>query len=224
MGGLIETHRTKVAKVHKTLSLFAFLVFYMLSSLLPGTSLADAQGQTQGQTAAVPHTIQPSGPSGMPRDNGVHESYRLGTGDKVKITVFGQTDLSGEFVVDDQGIMQLPLIGQVKAAGLTISDFQRSVTSKFADGYLRDPRVSVEVINYRPVYIIGEVNKPGEYPYVNGMSILNAVALAGGYTYRADETIVHIQRNGTGAEVKYPADDTTIIYPGDIIRVTERFF
>jgi polysaccharide export outer membrane protein len=160
----------------------------------------------------------------MPRETGTKESYRLGTGDKVKITVFGQTDLSGEFIVDDQGVLQLPLIGQVKAAGLTIDDFQKSVTAKLADGYLRDPRVSVEVANYRPFYIIGEVSKPGEYPYVNGMNALNAVALAGGYTYRADDSVVYVRRKGNPVEEKDPADQTTIIYPGDIIRVAERFF
>ena len=107
--------------------------------------------------------------SGMPRETGNNESYRLGTGDKIKLTVFGQDDLGGEFTVDDQGFIRLPLIGQVKAAGLTILGFEDAVTAKLADGYLRDPRVSVQVVNYRPFYIIGEVNKPGEYPYENGM-------------------------------------------------------
>ena len=85
--------------------------------------------------------------------------------------------------------------------------------------YLKDPRVSVEVTNYRPFYIIGEVNKPGEYPYVNDMSVLNAVALAGGYTFRADNSSVYIRRNGELKETHYPADLTTKVVPGDIIRV-----
>jgi len=169
-------------------------------------------------------TAGSSATSGMPRETGNNESYRLGTGDKVKLTVFGQDDLGGEFTVDDQGFIRLPLIGQVKAAGLTIHGFEDAVTSKLADGYLRDPRVSVEVVNYRPFYIIGEVNKPGEYPYENGMNVLNAVSLAGGYTYRANDSAVYVRRKGNPNEEKEPADQTTIIYPGDIIRVAERFF
>lgn len=152
------------------------------------------------------------------------ESYHLGTGDKVKMTVFGQDDLGGEFIVDDTGFIRLPLIGQVKAAGLTVREFEDAVTAKLADGYLRDPRVSAEVTNYRPFYIIGEVNKPGEYAYVNGMNALNAVALAGGYTYRADDSVVYVRRKGSPTEEKDPADQTTSINPGDIIRVAERFF
>jgi protein involved in polysaccharide export with SLBB domain len=162
----------------------------------------------------------PIGPLGA----GTDESYKLGTGDKIKITVFGQDDLGGEFLVDDTGYLRLPLIGQVKAAGLTVHQFEDAVIAKLADGYLKDPRVSVEVTNYRPFYIIGEVNKPGEYPYVNGMNVLNAVALAGGYTYRADDTVVYVRRKGQQTEEKDPADQTTEIHPGDIVRIAERFF
>ncbi|HEY0466917.1 MAG TPA: SLBB domain-containing protein, partial [Polyangiaceae bacterium] len=87
-----------------------------------------------------------------------------------------------------------------------------------------NPSLSIEVINYRPFYIIGEVNKPGEYPYVNGMSILNAVALAGGYTTRADDAEVYIRRSGQNQEVQVPADQTTKVEPGDIIRIPQRYF
>ncbi len=152
-------------------------------------------------------------------------TYRLGAGDKVKVTVYGQTDLSGEFVVDGSGTVQLPLIGQVKALGLTVRQFETAITDALKSGdYLKDPRVSVEVTNYRPFYIIGEVNKPGEYPYVNDMTVLNAVALAGGFTFRADDGEVYVRRNGGTTEIKLPADQSTRVEPGDIIRVGERFF
>ena len=95
---------------------------------------------------------------------------------------------------------------------------------KLAAGYLINPRVSAEVTAYRPFFIIGEVNKPGQYPYVNAMNVVTAVALAGGYTYRADDSDVYVRRDGTTREVEKPADASTKIYPGDIIRVTERFF
>ena len=152
------------------------------------------------------------------------EGYQLGAGDKVRVVVFGEDDLGGEYDVDGSGFVRLPLIGQVKAGGLTVRSFEEEIKTKLDDGFMKDAKVSVAVTSYRPFYIIGEVNKPGEYPYVNDMSVLNAVALAGGYTYRADDTEVYIQRNGQSKEEPFPADQTTKVQPGDIVRVPERFF
>jgi len=151
-------------------------------------------------------------------------AYKLDTGDKVKVTVYGEDDLSGEFDVDGSGFVRLPLIGQVRAAGLTLKDFESAIEAKLAVGYLVNPKVSVAVSNYRPFTILGEVNKPGEYPYENDMTVLNAVALGGGYTYRADKDEVYIRRKGSSSEVKLPADDRTAVYPGDTVRVDERIF
>lgn len=153
-----------------------------------------------------------------------HNSYVLGTGDKVRITVFGETDLSGEYDVDGSGNVRLPLVGQVQAAGLTLRTFEAQIADTLRRGYLKDPKVNVEVTTYRPFYIIGEVTKPGKYPYVSDMTVLNAVAVAGGYTYRADDSDVYVRRDGRAREVEMPADQTTAIYPGDVIRVPERFF
>jgi polysaccharide export outer membrane protein len=150
--------------------------------------------------------------------------YRLDTGDQVKMTVYGEDDLSGTYTIDGNGNVQLPLIGEVHAGGLSIIDFQAAVAAKLSKGYLVNPRVSAEVANYRPFTILGEVNKPGEYPYENGMSVLNAVALAGGYTYRADEDSVYIRRKGSANEVELPANDKTLVNPGDTVRVSERIF
>jgi polysaccharide export outer membrane protein len=152
------------------------------------------------------------------------DSYHLGSGDKIHVGVFGQPDLNGDYVVDGGGSVQLPLIGAVKAAGLTVAEFQKQVAAKFADGYLVNPNVEVDVVSYRPFYIIGEVKAPGQYPYVNGMSVLNAVALAGGFTDRADKSEVYIRRNGSTKETEYPGDETTKVNPGDIVRISERFF
>jgi len=151
-------------------------------------------------------------------------AYKLDTGDKVKVIVYGEDDLSGEFDVDGSGFVRLPLIGQVRAAGLTLKDFETAIEAKLATGYLVNPKVSVAVSNYRPFTILGEVNKPGEYPYENDMTVLNAVALGGGYTYRADKDDVYIRRKGSKTEIKLPADDRTAIYPGDTVRVDERIF
>ena len=192
-----------------------------ISDNLPGPTVSPT---------APPANRQPAGPavpiSALPMSAGPQdESYRLGSGDKVKLTVYGENDLGGEYLVDGGGQVQLPLLGQVPAVGMTVHDFEASIGSKFvSEGYLKDPRVSVEVLNYRPFYIIGEVKNPGQYPYVNGMNALNAVALAGGYTYRADEKDVYIRKNGSSKEVEVPADQTTRVNPGDIIRIDERIF
>jgi protein involved in polysaccharide export with SLBB domain len=151
-------------------------------------------------------------------------AYKLDTGDKVKVTVYGEDDLSGEFDVDGSGFVRLPLIGQVRAAGLSLKEFESAIEAKLSAGYLVNPKVSAEVTNYRPFTILGEVNKPGEYPYENDMTVLNAVALGGGYTYRADKDDVYIRRKGSSTEVKMPADDRTLVFPGDTVRVDERIF
>lgn len=167
---------------------------------------------------AMPSQIVPAG-MGI-----TDEHYRLGTGDKLRVNVYGEDDLSGEFIVDSAGQVQLPLVGQVKAAGLTIHEFIAEVMTAFTSGYLKDPKVSIEVLNYRPFYIMGEINKPGEYPYENGLTVLSAIALAGGYTYRASDSEIYVRHNGDTKEQAMPADVTTKIVPGDIVRIPERIF
>lgn len=149
--------------------------------------------------------------------------YRLDTGDKLRITVFGEEELSGEFEVDDSGSISLPLIGEVPAATKSVRELERAVAKQLADGYLVNPRVSIEVLNYRPFYILGEVEKPGKYPYVNGMTVLNAVAVAGGYTYRARKEQIIVVRGGKNGE-EITARESTPVLPGDIVRVPERLF
>ncbi len=150
--------------------------------------------------------------------------YRLGSGDSVKVTVFGQEDLSGEFEVDGGGRLSLPLIRHVQAAGLTLAELENAITNKLKPDFLKNPRVSVEVLNYRPFYILGEVKNPGSYPFVNGMTVINAVVLAGGYTYRARENRVLIMRASDPERKSVPADHGTAVLPGDVIEVPERFF
>jgi len=154
----------------------------------------------------------------LPASNGPTD-YQLGTGDKVRVTFYGEDDLSGEFEVDSTGFLRLPMIGQIRAAGLNAQQLEGAVTSAYGQGYLLEPRVNVEVTIYRPFFIIGEVNKPGEYPYVNGMNVLNAVALAGGYTQKAADGHVYLRKNGVTKEIRVAADQSTPIGPGDIVRV-----
>jgi protein involved in polysaccharide export with SLBB domain len=150
--------------------------------------------------------------------------YRLGPGDQVRLTVFRHQDLSGQFEIDGEGFLAMPLVGEVRSAGLTARELENSIEDQLKNGgYLVNPQVGIEVLNYRPFYIIGEVNNPGSYQYVNGMTVSNAVALAGGFTYRADQGDITITRGGSnGSHVE--AKSSTEVLPGDIIEVAERFF
>ena len=150
--------------------------------------------------------------------------YKLGAGDRIRLIVYGEDALSGEYMVDGTGIVSLPLIGQVQALGRTLREFETDVATKLREGYLRDPKVSAEVTSFRPVYIHGEVTKPGSFPYVDGMTVPNAIAVAGGYTYRASTSSVYITRGEGAEEQEFPATNATKVLPGDIIRVGERFF
>lgn len=150
--------------------------------------------------------------------------YQLGSGDQIRVTVYGEEDLSGEFELDGTGIISMPLIGAVRIGNRDIDGAEALIAEKLADGYLINPRVSIEVMNYRPFYILGEVKKPGSYPFVNGMTTLNAIALASGFTYRAAKKKITITRKVNGVETDVEATDTTLILPGDIITVPERFF
>lgn len=150
--------------------------------------------------------------------------YRLGAGDKVRVNVFGEEALTGEFLVGGGGKVSLPLLGEVQATGLTIAQFQDEVAKALREGYINDPRVSAEVLNYRPFYILGEVDKPGEYPYTNNLTVLNAVATAGGFTYRADTRRVYIKRADAEGEREFPLTTATQVAPGETIRVGERLF
>ena len=151
-------------------------------------------------------------------------SYKLGPGDALRVTVFRHEDLSGEFALDGEGYFAMPLVGEIVAGGRTARELENEVEQALkSGGYLVEPQVSIEVLNYRPFYIIGEVNNPGSFEYVNGMTVINAVALAGGFTYRADQDDIVISRGGSSGPEMQAAPDTKVL-PGDIIEVQERFF
>lgn len=150
-------------------------------------------------------------------------TYRLDVGDRVRVIVFGEPDLSSPetgFEVNSAGFISVPLIGPVLAKGLTVEELERAIEAKLKEGYLKNPRVSVEILHYRPFYILGEVNQPGSYPYVNGLTVKQAAAIAGGFTYRADQGDIYIERQGK----RFKADLDTPVLPGDTIWVPERFF
>jgi polysaccharide export outer membrane protein len=151
-------------------------------------------------------------------------TYILGPTDRVRVKVYGEPDVAGEYEVDAGGYVSIPLAGSIKAAGLTTRQLERSITSALSRGIVRDPRVNVEIALYRPFYILGEVKKSGEYPYRVGMTVLDAIASAGGFTYRANENKVYLRRSGSTVEEIYPLDAPVLVFPGDNIRIPERYF
>ncbi len=151
--------------------------------------------------------------------------YRLDTGDELRLIVFGQPDLSGEFVINEAGRVSLPLVGAVPARGLSTVELEQAVIDELAGDLLVNPDVSVEIIQYRPFFILGEVERPGAYEYVPDMTVLTAVAIGGGFTFRAQEDFVSITRTAVrGEPVEARASRDAPVLPGDVIFVFERFF
>jgi len=151
--------------------------------------------------------------------------YRLGPGDKLQVTVFGHPDLSVQAVIGGAGSIAMPLVGQVKALQLTVPELQDAIAQALDRDYVRNPRVVIDVLNYRPFFILGEVKNPGKYDYVLGMDARQAVAVAGGYSKRAKEDpFILIRENRDGVAETLRASEDTPIYPGDTIRVQRRLF
>jgi polysaccharide export outer membrane protein len=174
-------------------------------------------------SACVTGTLPPSSTAEL--SSGHMQDYKLGAGDKLRVITFGHEDLSAEFFVSDSGMISFPLVGQMKAATLTLEQFQANLANALkTGGYVVNPNVSVEVIQYRPFYILGEVQKPGAYPYQSGLTALSAIATAGGLTYRANQRHMYIRRADSTTETNIAVTAATPIFPGDTIRIGERVF
>lgn len=151
--------------------------------------------------------------------------YRLGNGDQLRIGIFGEPTLSGEVEVDGTGTIQMPLIGTLTVEGMTVPELQNAIAAEYLGGqYLLNPQVTAEVINYRPFYMLGEVTRPAEYQFSSGLTVMNAVAAAGGFTYRAKRDVVFIRSEGEAEERAVRLTSTTQVRPGDTIRIGERLF
>lgn len=150
--------------------------------------------------------------------------YRVGSGDRLTIRVAGEADLTADYLVDASGQISMPYVQSVQVAGLTTPQIEKLVTQRLRAGYLRNPQVSVQATNLRPFYILGEVNGSGSFPYQPGMTVQNAVAIAGGYGTRADQGDVLITRKNIKGTTTYKVPVTTQIYPGDVVYVRERWF
>ena len=158
--------------------------------------------------------------------NAVHSElvapYRLDSGDQLRVIVFGQDDLSNTYLVDQAGMISMPLIGPVPARGRTTAEIEASVAARLRESYLRNPDVSVEVDRYRPFFAMGEVNAAGQYAYVPGMTVQQAIAIAGGFTARADKLTVKVTRSYGGRLETAPLKLTDPVMPGDTLYVRER--
>jgi polysaccharide export outer membrane protein len=152
------------------------------------------------------------------------QAYHLGPGDQLRIVVYGETSLSGQFAVNAGGAVSFPLVGEVPAQGKTTVEFAAALEAALRQGYVRDPNVTVDVTQYRPYFILGEIGSPGTYAFSAGLSVLNAVATAGGFSYRADVHRVYIKHAEEAGEHEYPLTGTTPIQPGDTVRIPERRF
>lgn len=152
--------------------------------------------------------------------------YVLGPGDQVRVTVFGEDRLSGTFSVNTNGELSFPLIGNLLVNGRSVADLQSIIRDRLAAGYVKDPRVAAEVLSFRPFYVLGEVARPGQYPYVNGLTLQQAIATAGGYTYRAKRRVIYVKPATKPDEVAVDTKKQTGVFvaPGDTLRVGERFF
>jgi polysaccharide export outer membrane protein len=181
----------------------AALAVAVLIAGCAGSSISEAEQKTLVAAATAPTKLQP--------------------GDKIKITVYGEDKLSGDFQLDQAGQISLPLAGTIKAQGLTQAELEKALAKKFRSEYLKDPKVTVTIATLQPYYIMGEVEKPGQYPYQSGLNVLTALAIAGGPTYRANRNTVEIQRNGETTMHDYPISTTVPILPGDVIKVPERY-
>jgi polysaccharide export outer membrane protein len=187
----------------------------------------DPAPQQSTQAAAPPTAARPATADGAD----LRDVYRLDSGDKVKITVFGEPTLTGDIIVDGQGSISMPLIGEMTAKNLTVRELERLIEAKLRGdpdkgikGYFRNPQVSAEMVGYRPYYILGEIGRPGEYPFISGLTVMKAVATAGDFTYRADKKRVFIKSMDKPDEQEVKLTPNTLVRPGDTIRIRERFF
>ena len=177
-----------------------------------------------GQACAQEPPQPPASASAASAAASSNLDYVLGVADRVRVTVYDEPALSGEYPVNTNGTVSMPLIGEVPAAGAAAGVLRDRIEKALANGFLTNPRVAIDVLTFRPFYILGEVTKAGEYPYSASLTVMNAVATAGGFTYRANEKWVYIKHAGKPGEEKVRLTPDLLVQPGDTIRIAERFF
>lgn len=168
--------------------------------------------------------VPPFAASGVPAAYEFRRGYRIGAGDRLAIRVMGQPDLTGVYTVDPDGNISMPLINTVPVAGLSLREVENVITRRLRGGFLRDPSVSVQPMELRPFYILGEVRQAGRYAYQPGMTVAQAIAMASGFTTRANTGEVLLTRRTAEGTKTWRVPVTTQLYPGDIVYVKERWF
>jgi len=191
-----------------------FLLVLVLGGVM-ATALAACESSSRSRGGA-----SGCGPSERTRAFVGGLEYRLGIGDKVKVVVLGQSDLGGELEVDAGGKIVVALIGEIGAAERSVGEVQNEIRAKFGQGILRDPKVTVQVIGYRPVTVLGQVRAPGRYPFSFGMDVRGSVAMAGGYERRGSTDSAIIFRSGQKVE----GCAETPLLPGDTVEIPRKFF
>jgi polysaccharide export outer membrane protein len=154
----------------------------------------------------------------------LEQPYRLGAGDRIRVTVFEQEGLTNTYSVDQSGYLSFPLVGAIPARGHTAQQMEKEIADKLRQGYLRDPDVSVEIDRYRPIFVMGEVGASGQYSYVPGLTVQKAIAIAGGFTARANQESVDITRDINGKVMTGRVITSDPLLPGDTVYVRERLF
>jgi polysaccharide export outer membrane protein len=198
--------------------------FFQVPLFVLALALAGCTDPHRGASPNQSATLQSVGPAAGIAGPGDISAYRLGPGDKVKVTVFGQQQESGTFEIDGSGNMAYPLLGNVPAQGLTVSELQERLRTELDRKFIVNPRVTIEVQAYRPFYIYGEVQKAGSYPFVTGLTVRRAVAIAGGYTRRARYAPVHVVREAVNGPREIILELDMPVLPGDTIQVMQRLF
>jgi protein involved in polysaccharide export with SLBB domain len=203
-------------------------VLLVMTSRAPAmaqSSMDPAPGSATAASAAAPtQAVSGASPAAGVAAPDSPYNYRLGAGDVLRVIVFGEENLSGQFTVAGNGILSFPLVGDLPASGKTVEEVRNEIADALRNGYVKDPKVSAEVLTFRPYFILGEVAKPGEYPYSDRITVMNAIATAGGFTYRANQKFVFIKPSDGSSEHKVRLNDQLLLAPGDTVRVAERYF
>lgn len=191
------------------------IICMLIAAFLAGCSAYGQPGPVDPQLARAAAPTATRG-AGSP--------YLLGPGDKLRIKAYDDANLTGEYEVNSAGYISFPLVGQVKAAGTTTSQLEQTLVARMKGKIAQDPKINIELATYASFYIHGEVKKAGVYPYQPGLTVADAIATAGGLTYRANENTIYLQHAGARAQQVVTIDEPVRIYPGDNIRVSERMF
>jgi polysaccharide biosynthesis/export protein len=198
------------------------------TGIMADNTIAEGPGAVSSVNTLPAYTAsgirQPYGSDGEAAAYEHKQGYKVGAGDKLTIRVIGEEELTNDYLVDGSGHISMPYVQSLDVGGRTTPQVERLIAARLRKGFIRDPKVSVQVTELRPFFILGEVSDAGSFAYQSGMTVQNAIAIAGGYSARADQGAVLITRRNTSGTATVKSPVTTQVYPGDVIYVRERWF